>query len=35
MHDPDADGPPSRLSRFEDMFPGHRTELVEGAVVSP
>ncbi|WP_371617323.1 Uma2 family endonuclease [Streptomyces sp. NBC_00454] len=23
----------SRLSRFEDMFPGHRTEIVEGAVV--
>ncbi|MFB6694750.1 Uma2 family endonuclease [Streptomyces virginiae] len=33
MSDPDTDGPPSRLSRFADMFPGHRTELVEGAIV--
>ncbi|MFE6911848.1 Uma2 family endonuclease [Streptomyces erythrochromogenes] len=33
MSDPDTDGPPSRLGRFADMFPGHRTELVEGAIV--
>lgn len=23
----------SQLSRFEDMFPGYRTEIVEGAIV--
>ncbi|MCJ0874130.1 Uma2 family endonuclease [Streptomyces sp. AP-93] len=33
MTRPENDRPRSRLSRFEDMFPGHRTEIVEGAVV--
>ncbi|MFE2288533.1 Uma2 family endonuclease [Streptomyces sp. NPDC059443] len=29
----EGDRPHSRLSRFEDMFPGYRVELVEGAIV--
>ncbi|MEU3598697.1 Uma2 family endonuclease [Streptomyces sp. NPDC006798] len=33
MIDPEAERPRSRLGRFEDMFPGHRTELVEGNIV--
>lgn len=30
---PGTERPRSRLSRFEDMFPGHRTEFVEGNFV--
>lgn len=31
---PENDRTRSQLSRFEGMFPGHRTELVEGAIVA-
>ncbi|MGW6705721.1 Uma2 family endonuclease [Streptomyces sp. NPDC054956] len=31
---PEGDRPRSKLSRFEDMFPGHRTELIGGAIVA-
>ncbi|MFZ3472098.1 Uma2 family endonuclease [Streptomyces sp. 4.24] len=31
---PENDRLPSQLSRFEDAFPGHRTELVGGAILA-